>query len=469
MSPSGSGRRLAERLTTLVAALFITPPTARSAHLRSVASAPARSRVPGQVAVGLVGLLGLACLVALVRQFGFIGLLGVVIVVIALVAACIAARRSNRRWRTQTAAHFDTIVAALHDHKPQFLIHWDALGESKYQLDMWVPYLAKTELPFAVIVRNPDGFEAAAAAVAGAPVVLAEGHTEMERLLAPSVTTVFYVNNADRNNQVTRFEQLQHIQLGHGDSDKSTSSTRTFRLFDRIYVAGQAGLERFDLSRSTIPASAFSIVGRPQVEGISQEHGPISGVSTPTVLYAPTWRGDFDDSSHSSLPYAPDLISRLLERGCRVVFRPHPLTSRYAETAEAAAEIDRRLHAHSIASGTEHLFGAAAVTDLTLKECFNISHAMIADISAVISDYLYSGKPIGAFIPTGSAGEQREDGWYLFTEDPSTWSQQLDSLLSSDPLRNERLRIRDHRLANAAILPPDQLFVDTARAHVLQA
>lgn len=418
--------------------------------------------------LGVLLTLALLLILALLAQFRLYGLLILGLALVSLAGALVVVRHTNRSWSSQATKYFDDVVEAVHAYQPLFLIHWDAPAVSRYQLDMWIPYLEKTELPFTVIVRNANSFEAAKNSVSTAPVVLAQRHTEMERLLVPSVTTVFYVNNGDRNNQLLRFEHLQHIQLGHGDSDKATSSTRTFRLFDRIYVAGQAGLERFEENKLRIPSSAYSIVGRPQVAGIEQADAPISVKAHLTVLYAPTWRGDFDNSSHSSLPHSADLISLLLDMGCRVIFRPHPFTSRFQETAEAAEEIDRRLHVDKGSSGTPHVFGEAAVSDLSLKECFNLSDAMIADVSAVLTDYLYSGKPLGAFVPTGSAGKQTEAGWYFFTEEAASWPQQLNKLLSLDPLRESRLQLRDHRLGNASVSPPDRLFVETARIHVLE-
>ena len=44
---------------------------------------------------------------------------------------------------------------------------------------------------------------------------------------------------------------------------------------------------------------------------------------------------------------------------------------------------------------------------MTIEDCFNASDAMISDVSAVVSDYLHSGKPfaiVSVGRDTGAAG-----------------------------------------------------------------
>ncbi|WP_336660589.1 CDP-glycerol glycerophosphotransferase family protein [Leucobacter sp. USHLN153] len=363
---------------------------------------------------------------------------------------------------------FSSLPARMEAAGPVFLMHWDAPGESRYQLDMWLPHLADLQIPFVVLVRNPEAFRSAVMAAGPTPVVLAPRHTDVERLLVPSVRAVLYVNNADQNNQILRFEGLTHIMLSHGDSQKTTSSTRIFRLFDRIYLAGQAGIDRFKQSGVDIPSERFAIVGRPQVRGIKQDLTPISEKSTPTVLYAPTWMGDFKDSSYTSLLYARGLIELLLERNCTVIFRPHPFTDRHHETAQAAADLRELLRRDQEDHGRGHLYGSVPETEMTLHDCFNRSDAMLADISAVVADYLYSGKPLGVFVDDPQLRDSTEsEGRYRFGRDPSEWTEQLDRLLVEDPLRDRRREATRYYLGNADVEPPDTLFADVALADIV--
>ncbi len=416
----------------------------------------------------LVVALGCISVSAVIVAFGLFGSLVLVFLVGAFFLLILGVRSSNRRQRKLLQQGFQNAVAAVNAYKPRFLVHWDGSSESVYQLEAWLPYLEKLDLPFLVILRNPESFERVLQVVNGDPIVVAQTPLEMEQFLVPSATTVFYANNADCNNQILRFEGFKHVQLGHGDSDKSSSATRTFRLFDRVYVSGQAGIDRFNASGIELDESTIVSVGRPQVSGITQAKQPIGSIAAPTLLYAPTWWGDFADTSHSSLPFAEGLIDLLLNREVTLIFRPHPFTLRHAETATAAARIRERLRSHSEKTGTPHIFGEKAERKLSLTECFNQSDVMIADVSAVVTDYLYSGKPLGLFVPTATAGNAHlDDGQYLFTEHAEAWSTQLDKLLITDPLREQREEVRKYRLANATTTPPDGLFVDAARNDVL--
>lgn len=382
-----------------------------------------------------------------------------VLLIIATALSALAERVMRARVDAQLQRE---LAGRLEGYRPKFLVHWDAPGESVYQLEMWLPHLEELGALFAVITRTRSGFEAASRVSRDAPVILAETHSDVERLLVPSATAILYVNNADRNNQVLRFERFTHIMLSHGDSDKTTSSTRIFQLFDRVYMAGQAGIDRFADSGVDIAPSKFAIVGRPQVKGIVRDERPIAGKPRPTVLYAPTWQGDFRDSSYTSLPYAEGLVRELLDRGCTVVFRPHPFTDRVRETEMAAARIREMLREHAEKTGVPHRFGEVAERDMSLHACFNASDAMIADVSAVVSDYLYSGKPIGIFARDDeSLLDAESEGKYRFSRDSAEWPTQLDRLLGEDPLRERRLDSRRYYLGNAEVTPPDLLFVNT--------
>ena len=73
-------------------------------------------------------------------------------------------------------------------------------------------------------------------------------------------------------------------------------------IYDKIYAAGQAGIDRYARHGVDIARSKFEIVGRPQVEQITRARGPIGSLEDVTVLYAPTWRGPYADSRVYSLP-----------------------------------------------------------------------------------------------------------------------------------------------------------------------
>src|SRR5690625_5823159 len=64
---------------------------------------------------------------------------------------------------------------------------------------------------------------------------------------------------------------MTHVQLLHGDSDKASSFNPVTAFYDNVFVAGQAGIDRYENNGVDIPKHKFTIVGRPQVESVEQQ------------------------------------------------------------------------------------------------------------------------------------------------------------------------------------------------------
>jgi hypothetical protein len=319
--------------------------------------------------------------------------IGVALASIMDITRRVTARREFRRDMQST----------LESAAPVFYLYWHAQAGSVFQVTMWLPYLERLGVPFVVVVRTVGNFREVARAT-DAPVVLCRTMADLEPLMVPSVRGVFYVNNAMRNNHMVRYSHLSHIQLLHGESDKAASYNPVTRMFDYDFVAGQAAIDRFAAHDIPMPAEMFRIVGRPQVEEVAPARGPIGELSEPTVLYAPTWLGFHLDTQYTSLAVGPQIVERLLERGCTVVFRPHPYSYRSGPLRRSCRRIKALLEADAEETGRQHLFGFTAEKEMSVFDCFNASDAMISDVSSVVGDYLHSGKPF-AMVAVHSSAE----------------------------------------------------------------
>jgi hypothetical protein len=305
-----------------------------------------------------------------------------------------------------------------------------------------------------------------------APVLLCPTISSVEATIAPTMRAAFYANNGALNTHAVRFGQLTHIQLLHGDSDKAPSYNPVTAMFDKVFVAGQAAIDRYAAHGVHIPPEKFAIVGRPQVDGIEIASGHVGEVASPVVLYAPTWIGLHTDANYCSLPIAEDLIAALLDRSVTVTFRPHPYSSRNAVTAALVDAVDAQLAEDHRRTGREHRWGAAATTDLSLVDCFNRADAMIADVSAVVSDFLYSEKP---FVITnmigGSDAEFLEEmplaqHAYVIREGLDGLAHTLDDLLKIDSRREDRVAAKIYYLGP---FPPEryaEAFLTEARRYL---
>lgn len=408
-----------------------------------------------------------ACVLALVMAAAFrSGWLGVVAGVVAIVVAAvfsIAAFQANRIRRRALNDSF----AALRKLDPVFYLHWDAPSEGFYQVTMWIPYLKRIGLPFAVIVRTTRQLRTLAREL-DVPIIYCSSEEDVDRTIVPSLTTVFFVNTALRNAHYLRFNELRSVQLNHGDSDKPASASRQFRAFDRNFVAGQAAVDRFALYGIDMPASLVRVVGRPQVEPIRQS---VSDRTPLTVLYAPTWGGFFADSNLSSLPIGQQIVDELLARGCRVIFRPHAFTDRHEEHALIAQRIRERLAEDAAATGRDHVYGPQAESELSIIDCFNESDAMVADVSSIVTDYLYSEKPLAMVSVGGGRAEFVQTypvarAAYVIDAAAADLDSAFDDMLGTDSLREVRRQLRTYYLGDFPAEGYADVFVRAAREEI---
>ena len=295
----------------------------------------------------------------------------------------------------------------------------------------------------------------------------------MDEALVPSLRVAFYVNHGAKNSHCIRFTQLTHVQLHHGDSDKAPSANPVSAIFDRIFVAGPAAIDRYARAGVEIPAEKFVVVGRPQVEAIEVRPEPVPGLVHPTVLYTPTWTGHHADADYCSLPVAETLLRRLLDRGRDgdpagpPVHRAEPGLGPAARPADRAA--GRRPGAHRPAAR-----GGAAARELTLTECVNRSDALVSDVSGVISDYLYSGKPY-AVTDMGDDGDRFAERFplagsgYVLRRDMSNVDEVLTALLDTDPLAEARWATRRRYLGDFPAESYAEAFLAAARRELAPA
>ena len=361
--------------------------------------------------------------------------------------------RLRARQRAELKLHH-----ALEDYAPAFLLYWEAPCGSSHQIAMWLPFLERLERRFIIVLRTPDTF-AETLQLTEAPVIVRRYVSELDTLITSSLKAAFFVNTAPKNAHMVHYLGVTQIQLNHGDSDKAPSYRRVFRMYDRNFVAGQAAIDRFASHGVEVPRDAFEIVGRPQVESIEVAAAPITANTAKRVLYAPTWFGYLEDSRYSSLPIGAAVVQALIERGCTVIFRPHPWTARTPALAAAAAEIDGLLAADMGRTGRQHRFGSAATAG-SIFETFNAADAMVSDVSSVIPDFLYSEKPfaVTSMVPGVEMEEFIKEfplaqAGYVLAGDLSNLDRVLTDLLDTDPVVGRRRELKTYYLGD---FPPEK-------------
>jgi hypothetical protein len=282
------------------------------------------------------------------------------------------------------------------------------------------------------------------------PIVVPTTVADLTRMVPPSVAVALYPTNVTKNNDMVRIQGPLHCFIGHGDSDKVGSFSPLNRMYDEIWVAGRAAIDRYAAVDEGIDMAALRAVGRPQLAEIARAVPKAAGDDRFTLLYAPTWEGFFEEADYSSVaPMGVGLVRGALDAGVRVLFKPHPLTGHRLPAAARAREEIEAL----VGRGTNGSSLVAPGPD-SLYEAFNEADALVSDISSVITDFLASRKPylvtnkhdvpreqfVAAFPSTGAA--------YLIGSALTELPDALAAIRGVDPLAAARQRLAVHLLGD---------------------
>ncbi len=434
------------------------------AHLPGVESTPAPRDVTRLVLIGDLAVAGVGLALAAVGASAWwwvpVAMLAPVCRLVMIRDNKMRAVRANRLGRQ--------LFKAVAAYEPEFAIYTSWPFDASHQVTMWLPYLQRAAGRCVIITRNAVPAVALAKLV-DVPVIEARGIHDLDGLVPASMKAAFYPNASSGNGLFVRYPQLTHVFLGHGDSDKPTSYNPTHAMYDRIFSAGEAAVRRYAEHGVLISPEKFTIVGRPQVENILPPSRLPSAVADPVVLYAPTWRGHVEETRLYSLPAGERIVSALLATGASVIFRPHPFSYDHPDDVATIRRIQQLLAADQARTGRQHRWGAAAEKDWGIVDCANHSDAMVSDVSSVVSDYLFSGKPIALVAASTDpenflASYPIARGCYVIDAASSSLESTLASMLSADPLRDERLRLRTDYLGPFPTEGYASAFVNAVRS-----
>ncbi|WP_233415760.1 CDP-glycerol glycerophosphotransferase family protein [Streptomyces sp. N35] len=251
------------------------------------------------------------------------------------------------RARQDPAAVIAEVNRQLADYQPQVVLYFSFAAISRnfmYQVNSWIETLEQLDKRPLIVLRERGTL--AQLGYTRLPVVCVPKADDLARLELPEVRVVLYPGNAGKNVHMLQRAEAKHVFIGHGDSDKAASSNRVSKVYDEIWVAGQAGRDRYERISHAVDHRTIVEVGRPQLAAVAPRDIPRS-VGVPTVLYAPTWEGWTDEQSHTSLTQLGETIVRQLLASptpLRVLYKPHPLIgSRSPEVAAVHRRIVKML------------------------------------------------------------------------------------------------------------------------------
>jgi hypothetical protein len=254
-----------------------------------------------------------------------------------------------------------------------------------YQLVQWLPVLEllDPEQPVAVVLRDPASAEVVRERTR-LPVLVAPEFTALTELYAAlDAKVVLYCNNSILNVQSLLHAGMLHVHINHGESDKQSMASNNAKAYDRVFVAGEAAVQRYAAELLELDTSKLVRIGRPQLD--LSPPALLEPSDRRTVLYAPTWEGDAEYNDYTSVDtLGVEIVRGLLSLpGVRVVYKPHPKVT--TSRTPAVRDAHRAIRALVEAAGPGH----RVITSDDILAVLPACDAIVTDVSSVGLDWLY--------------------------------------------------------------------------------
>lgn len=325
-------------------------------------------------------------------------------------------------------------------YQPEFLLIFS--GNIAYsQLDVYRPYFARSKRRFGIITSGMKGKNRAQANLENIPVYVKTAAADPLGLLPAvhSLNALLYVSHKAYNYKcISRNKHVIHTYSGHGFSDKHTAEFRLASAYDYLLRPDATSTHRFLSADISLSPQQFLLVGGSPIEGMKVHSG---SSKFENILYAPTWEGHEEEVNFSSVGDVSEAMVEFASNGGNLSFRPHPALGNKREKIKEDS----------------HKIAAVARQNQSKPDAFNASDALVTDISGVLPEYLFSGKPIIIPVPKTSWKndylKKTDLENYCYIWDPT--AQPLADFLKSishDPLQDARLHRRSQRFLGSSDL-----------------
>jgi hypothetical protein len=342
------------------------------------------------------------------------------------------------------------LLAAVAAVEPEVVVYFSGGPGTTYQLNVWLETIERIEPTTVIIIRERHHLDELLPTTV--PVLVLPRARDVEAFHLPSIRIALYPTTVIKNNHMIRLHGIRHVFINHGDGDKSVTYSPLHRVFDEIWIAGQAARDRYLEKGEGVRAEQLVTVGRPQLAQIRRRDRVDPADRQLTVLYAPTWEGNFDGVDYSSVaPMGERIIDALLASplGLRILFKAHPATgSRLRAAAAARAAIEERL----LESGGTH--EVVGTDPSSLYRAFNEADVLISDVSSVVADFLASRKPYLMTNPRGIAEDEYHvefpstEGGGVIAPDAANLGELVADALGPDSLRERREKVATYFLGD---------------------
>lgn len=304
-------------------------------------------------------------------------------------------------------------------------------------LNMWLPLLISLRVPFLLIVRDQKLYAWVLKNYSSVDVAFAKSAGDVGEVVAMTegVSLALYSSSTGNNIHLVRFEEIKHCFIGHGDSEKAASAHKALRMFDEIWVASQAHIDRFHNKAFNTQGLDFLKIGRPTlIHALNQSSTPWNERGEAKILYLPTWEGSNYMNDYSSVRMAKQILE-IASKKETVHAKLHPLTGARDKSISNAQDLIN-------SSFRENIDVSVIPFNISLLDIYDKYNIFICDISSVVTECLALNAPIFLYYPKNVEIEMAasnmifEDYCYVFSTIEEL-EVALDRVISGDDYKKE--------------------------------
>ncbi|HIP62351.1 MAG TPA: hypothetical protein EYG98_07315, partial [Sulfurovum sp.] len=291
--------------------------------------------------------------------------------------------RNKGRWRGSLNLSQANLLSPV-----TIMLYTGGGHPSQSHLALWIPYFIKADIDFIILTRHRVAFDMAVEDYPHVNIAYAREERDVQRIMEKLnfLKACFYPSNTGNNIHLLSFSHIEHIFIGHGDSDKSASAHKFFRVYDQNWVAGDAHRDRFENEGFDFSGLEFVKVGRPNLlEVLEKTEGSWRDRHEGKInlLYLPTWEGVYEEQNYSSLPLLQNIVEELdIKFDLSISVKLHPSTGNRETSLQ---NIEKKLET---LIGNKKIDAEVVSKERTVNDLLTQNTLFICDISAVVSESL---------------------------------------------------------------------------------
>ncbi len=196
---------------------------------------------------------------------------------------------------------------------------------------------------------------------------------------------IIYINNGVKNFQSLLNENVLHIHINHGESDKSSDHSNQVKGYDYIFVHAPNGYNNYMKYLINLDHKKLIQTGRPQLDFINPIR--LDTKNRPVVIYTTTYEATHRSMRYTSVDvYGEKIVNQIIDSNRYFfIYKPHPnLGGNDPKVEEIHQKIIKKVESSPY---------AVMLDKEDVNNIFPIVDFGIFDMSSTMTDFLNVNRP----------------------------------------------------------------------------